>query len=218
MIQPDWSGDLEVIEVSDRTAWAWVKRWHYSRRLPAGGYRFGVFAPDMLALVIVGPGANMWGVAKRLDLSDWPGNWEITRVVVHARAPKNSASKAVAAVLHHIHRAYGLDWVFSYADPEQGHHGGIYQALNAVYVGTGSTHPYRYDLDGRRVHHRSVYKRFGSETHGELERRAAEQGHVLVRHHEPTSAKHTYVLLAGGPAARRQIREHLSHQAVPYPK
>jgi hypothetical protein len=210
---------VQVEEVSAPTSRAWVVRWHYSGVLPAGR-GFGVFAPDLLAVVMMGLGANAYGMAARLGLTDVPGNLEVMRVVAHPDAPRNTASRSLAAVLRFAHRAYGLEWVFSYADPAQGHHGGIYQALNAVYVGmsrNGRSYP-GFKLNGHLIHGRTVVQKFGTMAVGEAERRAAALGMVLERVPGLESSKHTYVLPSGGPASRRAIRRRLTAFSLPYPR
>jgi hypothetical protein len=55
----------------------------------------------------------------------------------------------------------GLRLVISYADPQQGHHGGIYQAGNWVYVGT-SIPQQHVIVNGKAMHKRSAAAKFGT--------------------------------------------------------
>jgi hypothetical protein len=157
-LEPDWAAVRWTVREAPTTGRDWAIRYHYAQRVPAGSVAYGVFCPDMVASVFVGTSVgNVSGVAAKLGLEVWSGNLEITRVICHPDAPKNTASRAIAAVLRYVHRARGVDWVFSYADTGQNHHGGIYQALNAVYVGVNGAARHGYLLDGRgHFRHRGV--------------------------------------------------------------
>ena len=204
-------------EVSRDTVRSWVTRWHYSHRLPGGGtVGYGSFCPDMVALVTLSTPTNASGLAAKYNLTDIPGNWEISRVVAHPTAPKNTPSRAIASCFS-MWSARGIEWVFSYADTGQNHHGGIYQALNACYVGMSPTR-HGYVMDGDPMHPRSVVSRFGTEAWPRVRQLAAEQGCVLEKVADFNTAKHIYILPTGRPASRRDIRGRLAKYLKPYPK
>lgn len=210
---PDWSQPHVVRKVSHYTALQWVGRYHYLGTVPSHGIPYGWFGPDMKAIVVFGQPSNTYGVAAKFGLDDYPGNVEIIRVAVHPDAPRNSASQVVAAACAAFYDDSGLEWVFSYADTGQGHHGGIYQALGAVYVGVSL--PERgYLLDGVPVHPRSVVAMFGTRRPTELQlgTRTLEKVDAL------NTAKHTYILPIGNAATRRAIRKRLAPITLPYPK
>lgn len=206
-----------VKEVTPETTRRWVKSWHYSRRYPGGGtVGYGVFAPDMVALVTVSTATNAAGVAKRYDLELFPGNYEISRVVAHPDAPKNTPSRAIAAC-YPLWRSRGWEWLFSYADTGQAHHGGIYQALNAVYVGLSPSER-GYLMDGQPIHPRTLVSVFGTRAWPAVQDLARQRGNDLQRVDGMNTAKHTYIVLCGQPASRKAIRQHLAAVALPYPK
>jgi len=210
---PDWSGEWSARVVNTPTAAGWITKWHYIGAINPSSIYYGAFAPDMIAVAGVGQPGNVAGVAGLYDLTAWKGNLEITRVVCHPHAPKNTASRALALVLALL-RADGVEWVFSYADTGQNHHGGIYQALNAVYVGASAPR-HHYLIDGEHVHPRTMVSRYGS--HGK-----AKQNELRAAGHEisevEASAKHTYILPIGSAATRFAIRCHLKPRVRPYPK
>jgi len=207
-------------EVPVETAREWVGQWHYSNRLPGtGNHAFGVFAPSaMVCCVILSLPNNPHGVAARYGLERWIGNKEISRVVAHPDAPTNTVSRSIALVLDHHHRTFGTEWVFSYADTGQGHHGGIYQALNAVYVGLTASHA-GYLLDGEPIHSRTLTAVYGTSAWPAIRDLLRERGKgELVRIADAETRKHSYILPSGGPASRRAIRRALIPHALPYPK
>lgn len=212
---PVFTEPIETRPVSLHTAERWFGAYHYSGTPGStNGTFYGVFAGDMIALVAIALPTNPHGVAGRLGLDPDTGNHEISRVAVHPAAPRNTASRCIAAVLQAHRERTGLEWVFSYADTAQGHHGGIYQALNAVYVGPGIDGARAwYRLDGEPVHSRTMVSRYGTMSVPLLKERFGERLEVTER-----SVKHTYVLLIGSRASRRQLRRQLAAVARPYPK
>jgi hypothetical protein len=212
---PDWSAERWTTRIIDTpSAKRWLNAYHYLGGTHAM-WSFGVFAPDLIAVVSIGQPANRLGVAGKFGLSGWPGNHEITRVGVHPDAPTNTASRAVALVCREYAKR-GHDWAFSYADTGQGHHGGIYQALNAVYVGLSPARA-AWVLDGEPTHIRTLANRYGCEGR-RLAALLEREGRTLERVPGGSTAKHTYILPIGAPSTRRAIKRHLAMYALPYPK
>lgn len=221
-LRPSWRLDEDLVarRVSYDTANRWLEAYHYLGGCPsqAGAvWCISLFAGvDAIATVVIGHPANAHGVAARFGLTAWPGNFEITRVAVHPDAPKNTASRAIAAALRWYHTATRHEWVFSYADTGQNHHGGIYQALNAVYCGVSEARS-GYLLDGKPLHPRTLVSAYGSQS-AETVARLQAGGMNIVKVDDLNSAKHTFVVPCGGPASRRAIRRALFDVAKPYPK
>lgn len=213
----DRGAEWTVREVAVTTFRRWLEDWHYTHALPLAPIGYGVFAPDMIACVTLSPATNLAGVAGRLGLERWPGNIEISRVVAHPDAPYGAASRAVAACYGLWNRSRGLEWVFSYADTGQRHHGGIYQALNAVYCGVSPARP-GFLVNGVPKHPRSVVADYGSQAWPAVIELAAAKGDTIERVPDANTPKHTYVLPIGGPASRRAIRAALAPHSQPYPK
>lgn len=199
----------DIHPVSFETASRWFERWHYLGDAPPASTYWGVFAPDLGAVVSIGLPNNVHGIAGRVGLSDIPGNVEINRVAVHPEMP-STTSRVMWLALRMAHNDAGWAWAFSYADTGQGHHGGIYQALGAVYVGlTATSHRWVHD-NGTTLHPRTAVSIFGSQATDAMRQR----GYTKVA--EMGSRKHTYVLPVGPRAA--EIRQRLVPLALPYPK
>ena len=240
---PVFPPDAEMFITSTQNRKAvddWYGQYHYSGTAgTAGAHFYAVHAGhngDVWLRVAIGPTSNANGLEKKFRLSDYPGNWEITRIARHPLAPSGEhdgngayfTSRGVAAVLHRIHQDHGWDWVFSYSDTGQNHHGGIYQALNAIYVGISPGRPgwERLKADGtwEAVHPRSIVSRYGTQamtsrdgalTAVEL---AAQRGETIRHVRDLNTAKHTYILPIGDKKSRRAIRQILAPFVVPYPK
>ena len=111
------------------------EKWHYSRSLPCGKQLFfGVWEfGQFVGVVIFGRGANR-NMAGEFGL-ECTECIELTRVALRQHATPVSRIVSVAVALMRKHSP-GIRNIVSYADPSQGHSGGIYQAMNWVYIGT----------------------------------------------------------------------------------
>ena len=114
--------------------------WHYSQKMPSGKLIcYGVWeGGKFIGAVLYGRGGNnRLGSPYRLDQTEI---CELVRVALTAHhAP---VSRILAYTLKSLRRDNpGLRLVVSYADPKQGHHGGIYQATNWVHSGSSDPQP-----------------------------------------------------------------------------
>lgn len=210
----DWHAET----ISHNLGVEWVERWHYTHHDSSACNYWGTFnhQHEMMAVVCIGLTANQHGVAKKFKIDHWRGNLEIKRVVAHPLAPYNTASKAIALTCD-LFAADGWEWLFSYADVGQDHHGGIYQSLNAVYVGASpSRNGWR--IDGKLTHPRTIVSRYGTQGYDNLMRIAEERGIVIEKVRNAIPAKHIYILLIGPPSVRRAMRKTLAPYIRPYPK
>jgi hypothetical protein len=199
-----------------RDAKDWFGAYHYTGT--AAGYRFLATAEDgqVLCVIGIGRGANRCGVGDKFGLTAFVGDLEITRVACHPNAPRNTASRSIAMICRHL-AGEGIEWLFSYADSGEGHHGGIYQAVNAAFVGSTARQWVNFEMDGKRVSKRKVSGRFGHTRWPEVEAIAADQG-VILRKVE-WHPKLTYILNIAKDARRRKlIAERLAGVSLPYPK
>jgi len=111
-----------------------VLNWHYSNRMPKFKQSFlGVWEDErFVGAVLFGRSATPFlGDAYGLKTTECI---ELTRIAL--RKHETPVSRIVAIAIRMIKRSSpGLRLVVSYADLNVGHHGGIYQAGNWVYVG-----------------------------------------------------------------------------------
>lgn len=132
-----------------------VKHWHYSGVLPTGKLvRLGAWEDgEFVGAVIFSRGASPY-LGRRYEL-DATEHCELTRVALREHATPVTA--IVARALRFLRDANpGLRLVVSFADPSQGHHGGIYQAGNWIYTGQSSP-VVEYKIGGRWRHTRGAY-------------------------------------------------------------
>jgi hypothetical protein len=134
-----------------------VMHWHYSKGMPLGKLvKIGVWENDIfIGAVIFGYGNNQYqGDAyglKQIEIC------ELLRVALTKHI--SSVTQIVAISLKMLKKSnVGLRMVLSYADPEQGHNGAIYQAGNWVFIGTGGSNEAYFTSNGKRLHSRRVGK------------------------------------------------------------
>jgi hypothetical protein len=134
-----------------------VEHWHYSRSMPAGkGLFVGVWeCSKYIGAIVFSRGAsNHIGSPYGLQQTEC---CELTRVALTVHiAP---VSRLVAIALRFLKSCCpGIRLIVSYADPAEGHNGGIYQAGNWVYTGKTSPDFAIIDAAGKRWHSRMVSK------------------------------------------------------------
>jgi hypothetical protein len=134
-----------------------VEHWHYSRSLSsAKNVYIGVWEDaQFTGAVVFGIGAGAATNGKRFGLDRAGDVAELTRVALRI-GHKATVSRIVAIAVRMLRKqSPGLRMVISFADPAQGHHGGIYQAGNWVYAGQTKS-DVEYQLHGRWMHHRTA--------------------------------------------------------------
>lgn len=147
---------LEIATCSFDAARHAVTRWHYSRTMPTGkivkigAWENGRFIGCVLFSRGAGPQLHLMFNLKNIEVC------ELTRVAL--RSHETPVSKIVAVALRQLKQHVpGMRVVVSYADPEQGHLGRIYQAGNWFYLGpTKPTEHFEIAATGKRVHSKTL--------------------------------------------------------------
>ena len=180
---------------------------HYLHSLPAATQlAFGVFIGHrLLGAMTLGVGSfNSHSLVERAN----PGDClTLTRLWLSDELPGNGASRILGIVLRSLRRHTTLKFVLSYADPSQGHHGGIYMASGWVYTGFSQPTP-GYDLGDGKIHHsRSLGQTYGSRSVRHFRKHGVPIALV------PQLPKHRYIyFLDSG------WRPRLKGSELPYPK
>jgi hypothetical protein len=137
-----------------------VENWHYSQCLPAGKLvKVGAWeGGKFIGVVIFGRWANN-NLCKPYGLTQMEG-CELVRIALTKHDSPVSRIAALAMRFLKL-QSPGLRLIVSYADPEQGHHGGIYQAGNWIYCGTSQPQQ-GVIYKGKVMHKRTADSLFGS--------------------------------------------------------
>lgn len=178
------------------------EKWHYSKCMPAGKLvKIGVWENKIfIGTVIFGRGANNnIGGPYGLEQTEI---CELVRVAL--RGHQTPVSRIIAISIKLLRKqSPGLRLILSYADPSQGHHGGIYQAGGWLCAGRtpGGTHMLQMP-DGTILHKRSVTAKYG---HADSK--------VLGGKYVYPEKKHVYLMPLDD-----EMRSKISGLAKPYPK
>ena len=150
---------LRVDYCSREAATYAVEKWHYSRQMPSFKLvTFGVWEDDkFIGAVIYGGGATP-NLLKPYGLGQFEG-CELVRVAMTKH--KTPVSRVIAITLRMLRKSFpGLRLVVSFADPGEGHSGGIYKAGGWVYAGMMREARY-FKVHGRVRHPRSIAAKGG---------------------------------------------------------
>jgi len=187
-----------------------VEHWHYSKTMPVNKtVRLGVWEDDkFIGAVIFSCGsAGVGGIGKSLGMANTQ-IVELSRVALQGhQSPVTRIVKVALRLL--AERNPGLVLVVSYADPEHGHVGAIYQAGNWIYTGRSAKDKAYIDASGRRWHSRSVSES-GYKVHCGIRTRCPKPSTMREVDVEP---KYRYMMPLT-PAARQRIEP----LRKPYPK
>jgi hypothetical protein len=188
-----------------------TSHWHYSHSLPAGKcVRIGSWEDGrFIGAVIFSLGSNRH-IGQEFGLARFE-SCELTRVALDRhQTPVSRILRISLSMLRG--QSPGLRAVVSYADVDQGHHGGIYAAAGWIYVGKvqlGGGTP-RFRVNGRVIHGRSIHSRWG---------KGAQRIEWLRSHLDPNAEKvYTMGKFKFLWCFDEELKKRLLPLAQPYPK
>lgn len=183
------------------------KNWHYSKSVPVPPLvKIGVWENQrFIGVVIFSRGASS-NLLKPYKLKQDEG-CELTRVALTGH--KTPVSRILKiAMLFLKQSSPKLRLIISFADPQYGHHGGIYQAGNWIYVGDTAKGK-EYWHKGKRLHSRQVSEKGWNIQQGQRRKTVRPSECKIVE----TAGKHRYLMPLDD-----EMREQIKVLAKPYPK
>jgi hypothetical protein len=190
------SSTLKIDWATHEAAKYAVENWHYSESMPAGKLvKVGAWEDDkFIGVVMFGRGANN-NIGKPYRLKQVAA-CELVRIAL--RKLSTPVSKITAIAMRFLKQnSPGLRLIISYADPLQGHHGGIYQAGNWTYCGTSQAQQ-EVMHNGKIMHKRTANSLFGT---------------IKGMQKSPILWKHKYLM-----PLDNEMRKQILPLAKPYPK
>lgn len=155
--------ELRLAWCSHEAAKYAVMNWHYSRAMPSGKLiKIGAWEnKKFIGCVLFGRGANN-NMGKPFGLEQT----EICELVRIALSKHQTPVTRIVSIAIRMlkKKCPGLRLIVTYADPRQGHEGGIYKGGNWVYLGRSK--PWKgshYIVNGKKMHGRSVRAKWGNE-------------------------------------------------------
>jgi hypothetical protein len=185
---------LKIDWASHEAAKYACENWHYSGCLPVGKLvKVGAWENGkFIGVVLFGRGASPnLGTAYNLKQDEV---CELLRIAMTSH--ESFISKIMSLSIKFLKKTNpNLKLIVSFADPNQGHHGGIYQATNWIYSGKSNKTTELY-IDGRWQHRRNGFHKITSNTKKRI-----------------VDGKHRYLM-----PLNSQIQEKILQLSKPYPK
>ena len=183
------------------------ENWHYSKSVPVpplvkvGAWEDGKY----IGVVMFSRGASS-NLMKPYGLQQDQG-CELTRIALtNHTAP---VSRIVKFAIQFLNRnSPELRLIVSFADPQYGHHGGIYQAGNWIYVGDTSIGR-EFWHNGKRLHSRQVSEKGWNIQQGVQRKTIKPSDCDVIK----TPGKHRYLM-----PLDEDMRQRIMPLAKPYPK
>lgn len=181
---------------------------HYSESVPAGKLiKVGAWEDGkFIGVVIFSRGANQYiGSPYGLKQTEC---CELTRVALTKH--KVFVSEVLAKAIKFLKEFNpSMRLIVSYADTEQKHHGGIYQATNWIYEGKTGGEEY-FIINGKKTHGKTIHSKYGT---------GSQNLNFLRKHVDPkaskykTTGKHKYLM-----PLDKKMRKEILPLNKPYPK
>lgn len=186
--------DLRIDWAAHEAAKYACENWHYSKCLPTGKLvKVAVWEKNkFIGVVIFGRGASPH-LGTKFNLNQIE-ICELVRVALREHKAPVSRIMAIATKFLKL-KNEGLRLIVSFADPVQGHHGGIYQANNWIYSGRSSSTTEVF-IDNRWRHMRGAFYKMTKNTKT-----------------RKVPGKHRYLMPLDS-----EMRERILPLAKPYPK
>lgn len=194
-------------EIDGRACRELVESCHYSKRMPS-------VVKFCLADVDYGPPRRLFACCMFSNaIGRWeiPDLWELSRLV---RMPGYDVpmTKLIAEALAKIRKSKATDLIVSFADAEEDHHGGVYQAASWIYDGMRHARLDGFNVDGVFVPARTCVAKWGTSSEVDLPKRLPNK--AVEPHFD--LGKHCYWKALTKEGMRKAVRCGLSSR--PYPK
>lgn len=192
-----------------------IEKNHYSHKIPqAIKYRFGMYCNDkLLGIAIFSIPANRFTITSVFNKENQHIGIELSRVFTIDKTPKNFESYCISKMLKWIKENTQYDVVVSYADPNFGHFGYLYQALNGIYIGE-STKEIRYLMpNGELITRRGLGRKNGDSEKEHIER-ILKDGAKKIK----MNGKHKYIFFTCNKRRKKELLSKMKKEILPYPK
>lgn len=197
--------DLKIDWATHEAAKYAVENWHYSKTLPVGKMaKIGAWEDGKFIGVVI----FAWGMNKDLGSPYGLKLGECAELVrVALKKHRSEVSRILAIATRFLKRqSPGLRMLVSFADPSEGHYGGIYQANGWQYAGT-SPASFEWILNGKRLNRRAYTgQQFGG---GKASISGIPKGAIKRK----VQGKHRYLM-----PLDNEMRKRILPLAKPYPK
>jgi hypothetical protein len=200
--------ELKIAWATHEAAKYACENWHYSAVIPVGKLvKVGAWEDGkFIGCVIFGRGANN-NMLKPFGLNADEG-CELVRVAL--KEHQTPVSKILSFAIRFLKKqSPELRLVVSYADADQNHHGGIYQATNWIYDGLKNANTMgAFIINGKKTHPKSVHSKGIKQNINAVKKHLDPNATIFY-----TKGKHRYLM-----PLDNIMRDKLLPLSKPYPK
>ena len=222
---------LTVRQINRKLAKEMIVKNHYSHKWTKCSVALGLFYSDgsqhkffdmkdekFIGTICYGDPIGRHSGASISTEIDRENVYELVRLFIHDGYGDNIESYLIGQGFKWLkENKPNIKGLISYADPQEGHVGTIYQATNWIYQGNKMRLMGNYGVklteDGDWMHSRTVFAKYGSHN---LEHLKKKIGHTFWRKNE--TMKHRYLYLLCGKKDKKKIMKTLKHPPLPYIK
>ena len=227
---------VTIREIGKSTAKKMIVKYHYSHAWTMCRYALGVFyetdekdvlgnTETLIGCLVYGYPVGRSAIKSVIDGLEKDECLELTRLFIHDGYGSNIESFAMGQSFKWMKdNASNIKMLLSYADPEQMHLGGIYQATNWLYqdcrdIQLMSNYSISIESDPHKwIHSRTVFSRWGSHNLDHLKTQLGKEN-LTEFWRKKESAKHRYIQVLGqNKSEKRKLTKRLKHKVSPYPK
>jgi len=205
-----------VRSIDKNQTYEWLLRKHYAKRIPSIVHAFGLYKEQsMIGVCTYGiPPQNNCLLLCGEEYHDHA--LELNRLIKNDGLEKNVQSWFVGQTFKILPKPM---IVLSYADPNNGHFGYTYQALNFLYTGEGGADK-EYVFRGYQYSARHIKdywfkaKKLVFDENLTIDQNFVNAGGELI----PMDKKRRYVLFLGNRKQKQDMRKKLTWEVLPYVK
>ena len=221
--------NLYVEKIHNSIAKELIVKNHYTHKWTISQLCIGIYdkskcsvffdVPMLVGTVVFGPTAGANVARSVSSLLNHSNLWELKRLWVEDELGKNTESWVIGQCLKYIKQNHPeIKCLISYADPDAGHIGTIYQATNWLYQDIErpkGTSGYIVSFDGgiKWQHSRTLFNKYGTFNYNKLVE-------VLPRPFKikESSVKERYIYPLGSKVEKKHLIKSLNHPIIEYPK
>lgn len=227
---------ISIAPIAKSIAKDMIIKYHYSHAWTMCRYSLGVFyesdksdilgnTEQLIGCLVYGYPVGRSAVTSVIDGLEKEECLELTRLFIHDGYGSNIESYCISLSFKWLKKnAPNIKMLISYADAEQGHLGGIYQATNWLFQDTSeiqllpnfsislTNDPYNW------IHSRTVFSKWGSHNIEKLKEAIGKDGYSRFwRKRE--APKNRYIQILGQTKGEaKKLKSKLKHKVYSYPK
>ncbi|OQA88376.1 MAG: hypothetical protein BWY27_00933 [Bacteroidetes bacterium ADurb.Bin234] len=209
--------DFVVKPIPNYLTKEWLLKKHYAKRIPSISYAFGLFdlSNIMQGVCTFGqPPSDQIQMACGEKYKD--NTIELNRLIKNDGLPKNVQSWFVARCFEFLPKPM---IIVSYSDPNYGHNGYTYQALNFLYTGKGGETK-EFLWKGKRYNSRHIKdywfkaNKLPFNENLTIDQNFKNAGGEVVK----VEMKHRYFYFLGDKRQVKDMKKMFTYNILPYPK